>query len=70
MRAFTSAPSTEKPGRLCVVSPEHTWPSDHNTHEGYATIVLLLWHGNRGHAEMPVRGRGALVCGGIPRDMR
>ena len=37
-----------------------------SAHDGYATIVLLLWHGNRGHTEMPVRG-GALVLDNSPR---
>src|SRR5262245_39596055 len=37
----------------CAVSSSSTRAFNHSAHEGYATIVLLLWHGNRGHTEMP-----------------
>src|SRR5215470_5020898 len=40
--------------------------SNHSAHEGYATIVLLLWHGNKGHTEMLVRGE-ELVLDNSPR---
>src|SRR5512145_2284576 len=48
------------------VSSGYPWPFNHSVREGYATIVLLLWHGNRGHTEMLVRG-GALGFDNSPR---
>jgi hypothetical protein len=53
---------------ICVLVSGYPWPSNHSAHAGYATIVLLRWHSNRGHMEMLVRdGGGALVLGSIPR---
>ena len=49
-----------------VVVSGFTRPGNHSALEGYATIVLLLWHGNRGHTEMPVRG-GAFVFDDLRR---
>ena len=65
MRVFTSVPSIDWLF-ACVVVSGYTWPSNHSAREGYATIVLLRWHGNKGHTEKLVRG-GELVLDNSPR---